>query len=48
MEFAIIFYKDEKDKNPIEKFLLDLNKNNRVLIAKTRQGIEKLRNGNLS
>ncbi len=44
MEFEIIFYKDSKGDNPIEEFLLELGKNNRVLVVKTRQGIDKLRN----
>lgn len=44
MEFSIYFYKDGKGNNPIEKFLLELNKNNKILVAKTQQGIEKLRN----
>ena len=44
MEFEIVFYKYTKGKNPIEKFLIDLSANNRVLVAKTRKGIEQLRN----
>lgn len=44
MEFEIFFYKDTKGNNPIEKFILGLGKGNKVLVAKTRQGIEKLRN----
>lgn len=44
MEFEIIFYKDEKGKSPVEEFMLELEKSNKVLTAKTRQGIEKLRN----
>lgn len=43
MEFEIIFYKDEGGASPIEEFLLELAKSNRVLVAKTREGIEKLR-----
>lgn len=45
MEFEIFFYiKDEKGSSRIEDFILELGKSNRVLAAKTRQGIEKLRN----
>lgn len=44
MEFEIIFYRDTEGNNPIEKFIIELGKGNRVLAAKTRQGIEKLRN----
>ncbi len=44
MEFEIFFYKDRSGKNPIEEFLLNLGQSNRILIAKTRNGIEKLRN----
>ena len=44
MEFEIIFYKDVEGNNPIEEFILELGKSNRILVAKTRQGIEKLRN----
>lgn len=44
MEFEIIFYKDRLGKSPVEKFILELGKSNRILTAKTRQGIEKLRN----
>ena len=44
MEFEIIFYKDEEGNSPIEEFLLGLARSNRELVAKTRQGIEKLRN----
>lgn len=44
MDFEIIFYKDAEGKNPIEEFLLELAKSNRVLIVKTRSSIEKLRN----
>ena len=46
MEFKIIFYKDEVYKSPIEEFLLRLGLRNRVLVSKTRKGIEKLRNKN--
>lgn len=44
MEFEITFYKDAQTNNPIEEFLLELAKDNRVLVAQTRKGIEKLRN----
>ena len=44
MEFEIIFYKDSKGDNPIEEFLLELGRSNKVLTAKTRQGIAKLKN----
>ena len=44
MEFEIQFYKDEKGNSPIEDFLVDLAISNRMLLTKTRQGIEKLRN----
>lgn len=44
MEFRIIFYKDEVGSSPIEDFLLELGKSNRKLVAKTKNGIEKLRN----
>lgn len=44
MEFEIRFYRDYKNNSPIEKFILGLGKNNKVLAAKTIQGIEKLRN----
>lgn len=43
MEFEIQFYKDEKGKSPIEDFLIELGKRNRMLLVKTRNGIEKLR-----
>lgn len=44
MEFKIIFYKDDKGNSPVEEFLLGIASSNRILVAKTRQGIEKLRN----
>ena len=44
MDFEIIFYKDRSGKNLIEEFVLELAKSNRILAAKTRQGIEKLKN----
>lgn len=44
MEFEIVFYKNAKGGNPIEKFLIDLAIDNRVLVARTRKGIEQLRN----
>lgn len=43
MEFKIIFYKDKLGSNLIEKFLLELEKSNKVLVAQARKGIEKLR-----
>ena len=44
MEFEIILYKDNKGDSPVEKFLIELGKSNKVLTAKTRQGIFKLKN----
>src|SRR3972149_6909866 len=44
MNFKIVFYKDSLGKSPIEEFFLKLVGNNRSLLAKTREGIEKLRN----
>ena len=44
MDFKIVFYKDSLGKSPIEEFFLKLVGNNRSLLAKTREGIEKLRN----
>lgn len=44
MEFEIVFYKDGMGNSPIEEFILGLGKSNRILAAKTRQGIEKLKN----
>lgn len=46
MDFKIVFYKDSFGKSPIEDFFLKLAKNNRLLLVKTRGGIEKLRNSN--
>lgn len=43
MDFKIIFYRDKKGRNPIEEFLVGLSKSNKALVAKTHQGIEKLR-----
>ncbi|MFA5932819.1 MAG: type II toxin-antitoxin system RelE/ParE family toxin [Microgenomates group bacterium] len=43
MEFKIIFYKDKLGNNLIEKFLLELEKSNKVLVSQVRKGIEKLR-----
>ena len=43
MEFKIIFYKDKSGSNLIEKFFLELEKSNKVLVAQARRGIEKLR-----
>ena len=44
MEFEVKFYKDSSGKSPIEEFLLKLSDNNLVLVTKTRESIEKLRN----
>lgn len=44
MDFKIIFYKDDNNNVPIEKFLTELAKTNQVLLAQTLKGIEKLRN----
>lgn len=44
MEFEIIFYKDNEGNDPITDFLEKAAKGNRRLVAKTRSGIEKLRN----
>lgn len=44
MDFKIIFYKDKFGRNIIEEFFLELAKSNRVLVAQTRKGIEKLKN----
>lgn len=44
MDFEIVFYKDSSGKCPVEEFLVKLAKTNRVLVARTRNGIEKLRN----
>lgn len=46
MNFQIFFYRDSKGKNLIEEFLLEIAKSNEALVAKTRQGIEKLRYSN--
>ncbi len=43
MEFEIIFYKDNKGNSPIEDFLLELEKTNKVLVVKVRQSIQKLK-----
>lgn len=43
MDFEIIFYKDNTRKSPVEEFLLKLAITNRVLVARAREGIEKLR-----
>ena len=43
MYFEIIFYKDFKNNSPVEKFLIELGKMNKILVARTRNGIEKLR-----
>ena len=44
MDFEISFYKDAEGKSPVEEYLLKLSTVNRMLVAKTRSGIEKLRN----
>ncbi len=44
MEFEIVFYRDNNGRNPIEDFISELAKKNRVLVAKTQKGIEQLRN----
>lgn len=44
MDFEIVFYKNKEGLSPVEKFLLEQNKKNRILVTKTLQGIEKLRN----
>ncbi len=44
MDFEIVFYKDSQGKNPIEEFLMNLAPANRVLVSKTRKGIQQLRN----
>lgn len=44
MDFKITFYKDDQGNSPVEEFLLGIASSNRILVAKVRQGIEKLRN----
>lgn len=44
MEFQIYFYKDSLGKSPIENFFLKLSKTNKVLLAQSLKGIEKLKN----
>lgn len=44
MNFKIVFYQDNKGKSPVEEFFLKLASSNRLLLAKTREGIRKLRN----
>lgn len=44
MEFEIIFYKDNSDKSPIDELLAELLESNKVLLAQTLKGLEKLRN----
>lgn len=44
MRFQIKFYKDNSGKSPVEEFLFELVKSNRVLLAQTLKGIEKLKN----
>ncbi len=43
MDFEIVFYRDSFGKNPIEEFLLELEKSNQDLVAQARKGIEKLK-----
>ena len=43
MEFKVVFYRDNKGNNPVEKFLLGLVTTNKILFNKTTNGIEKLR-----
>lgn len=43
MEFEIHFYEDEKGNSPIEDFLLEIGKSNRILVAQIRKEIKKLR-----
>jgi phage-related protein len=43
MEFEILFYTDEAGNSPIEDFLIGLVTKNRVLLAQTRSGLQKLR-----
>ncbi len=44
MEFEVTFYKDNSGNSPIEEFLLGLEKGNRILVAVTRQSLQKLKN----
>lgn len=44
MEFQIEFYRDSLGESPIEDFFLKLKQTNRVLLAQTLKGIEKLKN----
>lgn len=44
MDFEITFYKEISGKSPIEEFLLKLAKSNKILVEKSKQGIEKLKN----
>jgi phage-related protein len=43
MEFQINFYKEASGESPVEEFFLELAKSNRILLAKAREGIKKLR-----
>ena len=44
MDFKIIFYKDGSGKSPVEEFLDDLEKINRLLYDRTLKALEKLKN----
>ena len=44
MDFQIIFYKDSREESPIEQFFIELTRSNKVLLAQTLKGVEKLRN----
>ena len=44
MEFEIIFYEDDSGKNPIEAFLDELEKTDKLLYDQTLKGFEKLKN----
>lgn len=44
MEFEIHYYKDRAGRLPVEEFILELDKINQPLQAKTFIGLEKLRN----
>ncbi len=44
MEFEIIFYKGQKDNNPVEEFLIKLKRTNDPLAEQAFKGLEKLKN----
>lgn len=44
MEFEVQFYTDKSGNSPVEEFLLKLEESNKILVARTKLGIEKLRN----